>query len=385
MRDVAIIGVGMHRFGERWEMSLRDLAFDAARRAVEDAGVDRVDSIVTGSMSSGLFVEQEHLGTMTADLLGMGPIPASRVEAACASGGMALRAGFAEVASGLHDLVLVVGVEKMTDVGSDRATAILATAADQEYEAFHGVTFPGLSAMIARAYMHRYGATPEQLAEVAVKNHQHGMLNDLAQFRMPLTVDAVLNSPMVADPLHMLDCAPLSDGAAAVLLCPMATARELTKTAPVHLAGIGAATDRIALYRHKVLTRIPAIAEAAFSAFQMADCGPNDLDLAELHDGFTIMEVCALEEIGLVESGKGAEAAASGLTSLDGRLPVNPSGGLKSKGHPVGATGVSQVGELALQLRGDAGERQIADARIGLAQNLGGSGGTAVVSILKAT
>ena len=383
MRDVAIIGVGMHRFGELWKMSLRDLFLDVALKAIEDAAVDRVDSLVVGSMSSGLFVEQEHISNLLADLLGMGPIPAVRVEAACAAGGMALRAGVAEVAAGMSDVVLVAGVEKMTDVSGEQATAILATASDQEYEAFHGVTFPGLSAMVARAYMHKYGATSEQLAAVAVKNHKHGVLNPLAQFRMPLTVEAVLKSPLVADPLHLLDCAPISDGAAAVVLMPLETARAICKKPVVRIVGIGAATDRMALYRRADLARLPAIGNAGKAAFALAKKTPEDIDVAELHDGFTIMEICAIEELGFMEHGNGVEAAPSGLTEIGGKIPVNPSGGLKSKGHPVGATGVSQVCEVVTQLRGEAGERQIEGARVGLAQNMGGSGGTAVVTILE--
>ena len=383
MRDVAIIGIGMHRFGELWEMSLRDLFVDAALKAVEDAGVDHVDSLVVGSMSSGLFVEQEHISNLMADELGMGAIPATRVEAACASGGMAVRAAVAEVASGMSEIVLVAGVEKMTDVGSDYATSILASATDQEYEAFHGITFPGLSAMLMRAYMEKYRATPEQFAAVAVKNHRHGAMNPLAQFRMPLTVEVVLGSMLISDPIRLLDCAPVSDGAAAAVLAPLAVAERISRHPLVRISGIGAATDRIALYRRDELTRLPAIRAAAQAAFRMAGKGPADIDLAELHDGFTVMEVCALEEIGFCEFGEGARATVSGMTELGGKIPVNTSGGLKAKGHPVGATGVSQICELVLQLRGLAGERQVEGARLGLAENIGGLAGTAVVTILE--
>jgi acetyl-CoA C-acetyltransferase len=383
MREVAVIGVGLHRFGELWDRSLRDLMLDASLKALDDAGIERLDAIVLGSMGSGGFADQEHGANLLADTLGMGPLPATRVEAACASGGMAVRAGFAEVAAGISDVVLVAGVEKMTDVSGMRATALLAQAADQDYEAFHGVTFPGLNAMIARAYMHKHGAKSAQLAAVAVKNHRHGSLNPLAQFRAPLTVEAVLASPMVADPLHMFDCAPVSDGAAALVLCPVAMAASLSKRPPVRITGIGAATDRIALYRHEDLTRLPAAAEAAKAAYAMAGRTPEEIDVAELHDAFTIMEVCSLEELGFCEVGRGAEAAPSGLTALDGRIPVNPSGGLKARGHPVGATGVSQVGEIVTQLRGDAGDRQVPGARVGLAENIGGSGGTVTVAILE--
>jgi acetyl-CoA C-acetyltransferase len=384
MRDVAIIGIGMTRFGELWEKSLRDLMVEAGLLAIADAGVDHVDSMYVGCMSSGLFVQQEHLASLASDFLGLGPIPATRVESACASGGLAVRSAFIEVASGLSDIVLALGVEKMTDIGGDACTAALATAADQDYEAFHGVTFPGLYAMIARAYMERYGITSEHLAAVAAKNHANGALNPLAQFRNRITVADVLDSMMVADPLHVLDCSPVTDGAAAAILCPLDLAKRISKKAPVRVAGVGHATDSLALYRRADLTRLPAVERSAQIALKMANRKPSDMHLAEVHDCFTIAEVCVIEELGLVPRGKGGEAARSGLTARDGRLPVNTSGGLKSKGHPVGATGVAQINEVVMQLRGEAGERQVRNARIGLTQNMGGSGGSSVVHVLEA-
>jgi len=383
MRDVAVVGIGIMRFGELWETPLRDLCVNAALQAVEDAGVDRVDSIVVGSMACGLFTEQEHVAALAADYLGLGPVPATRVEAACASGGAALRAGFAEVASGLSDVVLVLGVEKMTDVSGDATTAGLATAAEQEYETFYGATFPGMSAMIARAYMERYNAAPEHLAAVAVKNHAHGALNPLAQFQNTITVDDVLQSVLVADPLRMLDCSPVSDGAAAVVLCSAETARRARKR-PIRITGVGFATDTISLYRRPDLTRMAAVERAAKAAYAMARRTPGDIQVAEVHDGFTIMEICSLEELGFVPRGQGKDAAPSGLTALGGRIPVNPGGGLKARGHPVGATGVAQACEIVTQLRGEAGKRQVPGARIGLAQNMGGSAGSASVHIFEA-
>jgi acetyl-CoA C-acetyltransferase len=385
MREVAIIGIGMTRFGELWEKSLRDLIVEAGLEAIADAGVDHVDSIYVGCMSSGLFVQQEHLASLAADFLGLGPIPATRVESACASGGLAVRSAFIEVASGLSDVVLAIGVEKMTDVAGDACTAALATAADQDYESFHGVTFPGLYAMIARAHMERYGTTSEQLAAVAVKNHANGALNPLAQFRNRITIADVLGSMMVADPLHVLDCSPVSDGAAAAILCPLDMARRRAKKAPVRIAGVGHATDSLALYRRADLSRLPAVERSAQIALRMAKRKPSEIHLAEVHDCFTIAEVCATEELGLVPRGQGGEAARSGLTARDGRRPVNTSGGLKSKGHAVGATGVAQIHEVVTQLRGEAGERQVRNARIGLTQNMGGSGGSSVVHVLEAT
>ncbi len=384
MRDVAIIGIGMPRFGELWEQSLRDVFLEAALKAIEDAGIDHLDSMYVGCMSSGLFVEQEHLASLLADCLGMGPIPTTRVESACASGGLAVRSAFIEVASGLSDIVLAAGVEKMTDLATDAATAALATAADQEYEAFHGVTFPGLYAMMARTHMERYGTTLEQLAAVAVKNHQHGSLNPAAHFRSRITVEDVQNSIMVADPIRMLHCSPISDGAAAAVLCPLEMARRIAKKPIVRIAGVGHATDALALYRRKDLTRLEAVERSAKAALQMAGFTPQNVDVAELHDCFTISEIILLEELDFVERGKGAQAAPSGLTSLGGRIPVNTSGGLKAKGHPVGATGVAQICELVEQLRGEAGERQVKAAQVGLAQNMGGSGGSSVVHVLQA-
>jgi acetyl-CoA C-acetyltransferase len=384
MRDVAVIGIGWMRFGELWETPLRDLCVNAGLKAIEDAGVDRVDSIVVGSMASGLFADQEHVADLAADYLGLAPVPAVRVESACASGGAAVRAGFIEVAGGLSDIVLVLGVEKMTDIGGELSTAGLATAAEQEYETFYGATFPGMSAMIARAYMEKYGATPEQLAAVAVKNHAHGALNPLAQFQNLISVEDVLDSVMVADPLHMFDCSPVSDGAAALVLCSGEMARRIARKPPVRIAGVGFATDTISLYRRPDLTRMAAVERAAQAAYAMAGRKAADIQVAEVHDGFTIMEICAIEELGLVPRGQGKDAAPSGLTALGGRIPVNPGGGLKARGHPVGATGVAQICELVTQLRGEGGKRQVKGARIALAQNMGGSAGSAVVHILEA-
>ncbi len=383
MRDVAIIGIGMTDFGELWSDSLRDLFVKAALEAMDDAGVDHIDSMYVGSMTPGLFIGQEHLGSMLADYLGQAPVPATRVESACASGGLALRSGFFEVASGMSDIVLCGGVEKMTDVSGAQATYALATAADQDYEAFHGVTFPGLYAMIATAHMHTYGTKREDLAQVAVKNHANGLLNPHAQYRMKVTVDQVINSVKVADPLNILDCSPITDGAAAVILCPADRVKEFAKKPAVKITASAHATDTIALHQRKDITWLNSTAVAAAKAYKMAGIGPMDVDFAEVHDCFTIAEICVLEALGVVEKGKGGEATRSGFTARDGKFPVNTSGGLKSKGHPVGATGIAQIHEVVSQLRGEAGERQLGKAKRGLAQNMGGSGGSAVVHILE--
>jgi acetyl-CoA C-acetyltransferase len=382
MREVAVIGVGMTKWGELWEKSLRQIFVETALLALADAGVSRIDSMYVGSMSSGLFTGQEHIASLLADYLGKTPIPAVRVESACASGGLALRQGFIEVASGLSDIVLVGGVEKMTDVDGSEATYALGTAADQEYEGFHGITFPGLYALIARAHMAKYGTTREQLAMVAVKNHDNGSMNPLAQYPFKITVDAVLNSVLVADPLRILDCSPITDGAAVVILSSLSTARKLKKPL-VKITGTGHATDAIALSSRKDITWLESSFQAGQQAYKMAGKKPKNIDLIEVHDCFTIAEICVTEALGFFDIGKGGEAVQKGLTSLKGKIPVNASGGLKAKGHPVGATGVAQVVEIVKQLRGDAGQRQVKKARVGMTQNMGGSGGSAVVHIFE--
>jgi acetyl-CoA C-acetyltransferase len=382
MREVAVIGVGMTKWGELWEKSLRTIFVETALLALDDAGVDRIDSMYVGSMSSGIFVGQEHIASMLADYLGQAPVPSTRVETACASGGLALRLGFMEVASGMSDVVLVSGIEKMTDVNGYEATYALGTAADQEYEGYHGITFPGLYALIARAHMEKYGTTREQLALVAVKNHLNGSKNPLAQYPFKITVDSVLNSVMVADPLRILDCSPITDGAAAVILCPIERARKMNKPV-VKIIGSGHATDSIALSSRKDITWLEATYQAGKRAYAMANKKPEDIDILEVHDCFTIAEICVIEALGIVEKGKGGEAAEDEITYLEGKIPVNTSGGLKAKGHPVGATGVAQVIEIVKQLRGEAGKRQVKDPRIGMAQNMGGSGGSAVAHIFE--
>jgi acetyl-CoA C-acetyltransferase len=378
MREVAIVSAGMGRFGELWETSLRDLFAEAALQALSGAKVDRLDAIYVGNMSAGGFVGQEHIGPLLADRIAMSGVPATRVESACASGGAALRSAFFEVASGASDLVLAAGVEKMTD-GAD-VTQVLAMAADQELEAFHGVTFPGLYAMIARAHMETFGTTEEDLAWVSVKNHRHGALNPKAQFRREVTLEQVMRSSLVAEPLRLLHCSPVSDGAAAVLLCPLDQAKKYTDR-PVKILGSGSATAPMALADRKEPAFLGAVQSAAERAYKMAGVGPSAIQLAEVHDCFSIAEICCVEALGLVEKGQGKGAAKSGATALGGRVPVNTSGGLKSKGHPVGATGIAQAIEIFEQLRDEAGDRQVKGARVGLAQNMGGSGASSVVHI----
>jgi acetyl-CoA C-acetyltransferase len=380
MREVAIVAAGMTRFGELWGASLRDLFVEAALDALAGAGADRLDSLYVGNMAGGQFVGQEHLGPLVADHMGMTGVAATRVESACASSGVALRMAFMEVASGFSDLVLTGGVEKMTD-GADVAE-VLATASDQETEVYHGVTFPALYAMIARAHMQAHGTTEEDMAWVSVKSHRHGAANPKAQFPRQVTLEQVLGSAMVSEPLRMLHCSPVSDGAAAVLLCPLEQAKRYTDR-PVQILGSGMATGSLALADRDDIASLDAVRESAKRAYAMAEVGPEDVDVAEVHDCFSIAEICCIEALGFADEGQGASCARTGETALGGRMPVNTSGGLKSKGHPVGATGVAQAVEVFEQLRGESGERQVEGARIGLTQNMGGSGASSVVHIFK--
>lgn len=384
MRDVVIAGVGVTRFGELWDKSLRDLFVEAALKAIDDAGVDRIDSIYTGCMSSALFNDQEHIGSLVADYLGVTPIPSTRVEAACASGAVAVRSAFIEVASGISDIVLASGVEKMTDVSGGEVTATLAAAGDQEIEVFYGATFPALYAMMARAHMEKYGTTRDQLSAVAVKNHYNGSLNSRAQFRKPINKEAVTNSSMVADPLHLLDCSPVSDGAAAIILCSVDMAKKLKCDPMIQVTGCGMGTDTIALHERNEITELKAARSAGEAAFKMAGLTPDDMDFAEIHDGFTIVELCAIEALGFFEMGRSGPATEAGETALDGKIPINPSGGLKSVGHPVGASGAAQIYEVVQQLRGVSGKHQIKNAKRALAHSMAGSGGSSVVHILEA-
>ncbi len=381
MFKVLVAGIGITKFGEHWEKSLRELAIEAALHAIKDAGIEReqIDALWIGNMSSGRFTGQEHLGALIAGELGLN-VSSTRVEAACASGGLAIRQAYLALLSGEIDCALVLGVEKMTDLPTGEATMTLATASDQEWEAYYGVTFPGLYAMLAKKHMHEFGTTREQLALVAVKNHEHGSLNPIAQFRNKITVEDVLNSSPVAEPLNLLDCSPITDGAAAILLC-----REgfLKPEKPVYLVASGHAVDSIALHERKNLTEIKATKLAAKQAYKEAGISPKEVDFAEVHDCFTIAEILAYEDLGFCEKGKGGKFIEEGESTLKGSLPVNTSGGLKACGHPVGATGVKQAVEAVLQLREEAGERQVKGARIGLTHNVGGSGATCVVHIWK--
>jgi acetyl-CoA C-acetyltransferase len=387
MRDVAVIGVGLTKFGELWDKSFRQLIAEAGSKAILDANIEGkdIDALYVGSMSSGRFVDQEHIGALVAEVSGFSHlhIPATRIEGACASGGLAVREGYLSIASGMNDIVVVGGIEKMNDVGGGAATDILATAADQEWEAFFGATFPAIYAMIATRHMHEYGTTKEQLAQVAVKNHANGALNPYAQYRSPISLETVLKSTTVAYPLGLLDCSPVSDGAASIILCAADKAKNYTDK-PVKIIGSGQASDTLSLHGRRDICTLDATVYAAKMAYKQANLTSKDINFAEVHDCFTIAEICAIEDLGFVKKGEGGKAIDQKITTLDGSLPINTSGGLKAKGHPVGATGVAQIIELTAQLRGEAGKRQIKDAKIGLAHNVGGSGASCVVHIMEA-
>jgi acetyl-CoA C-acetyltransferase len=381
LRDVAIIGVSQTKFGELWDESFRDLITTAGMKSIEDANIEgaEIDAMYVGNMSAGLFIQQEHIASLIADQAGLTPIPCARVEAACASGGLALRNGIMAVASGYHDIVISAGVEKMTDVVDP--TPAIATASDQEWEVQQGITFPSLYAMMARRHMYEYGTTREQLAMVSVINHENGSKNPLAQYPMPISVDSVLNSTMVADPLRLLDCSPISDGAASIILCPAEDAKKYTDT-PIYVKASTQASGTIALHDRKDLTTIDSSVIAARKAYKISGFKPKDIDAVEVHDCFSINGLMAIEDLGFVEKGKGGIAIEEGMTRLDGEIPVNPSGGLKSRGHPLGATGIAQAAEIVWQLRREAGKRQVEGAEIGMTHNIGGTGGTAAVHIL---
>ena len=386
MREVAVIGIGITKFGEIWDKSLRQLGLEAGFQAILDAGIsgDDIDALYIGNMSSGSAIAQEHIAPLFADQVGLtrGHIPATGIEAASASGGLAFRQGYLAVAAGQHDIVVVGGAEKMSDTNPAETIETLSSGADREWEVFFGATLPSLWAMMARRHMHEFGTTAEQLAKVVVKNHKMAIYNPMAQYQSELKLEVILNAPRVAEPLGVFDCAPASDGAAAVVLCSMEKAKSICEL-PIKIIGSGQASDTMALHDRKSLTQIDSTIYAARRAFKQANKTIKDINVAEMHDAYSISEIIAMEDLGLVEKGAGGKAVEDGLTDLNGELPTNTSGGLKARGHPPGATGVAQIVEIVTQLRGKAEGRQVKDARFGLTHNLGGTGGTAIVHIFE--
>ena len=383
MRPVAIIGIGKTAFGAFPDRDLRSLAVEAGEKCLLDANVAASDVEVfnLGNFAGPSFVGQNHLAPYIAGALGITGVPCTRFEAACASSGSAFFHAVWSVASGQHDLALTIGVEKMTSQSTPKITEILASAGDTDGEIRAGATFPALFAMIARRHMSQYGTTREQMAAVAVKNHANGAKNPYAHMRKVITLDQALKGKPIAEPLTVYDCSLISDGAAAVLIAPLERAYEFTDK-PVKVLGIAQSSDYVGLDQKADITTLNAVVNAAEKAYRMAAVTAQDIEFAEVHDCFTIAEIIATEDLGFVKKGDGGEYVQSGKTSLTGNRPINTSGGLKAKGHPVGATGVAQICDLVLQIRGEAGERQISHHSLGLAENLGGSGGTAVVTIL---
>ncbi|MCC6943861.1 MAG: thiolase domain-containing protein [Thermomicrobiales bacterium] len=381
MRGIRVVGVAETKFGKS-ESSYRQLAVQAAQEALADAGAstDQVQALYLGSFSPGTFIRQEHVAPLIASELGLENVPSARLENACASGATAFMSGVMAIASGIHDVVLIVGAEKMTATPIGEATSILAEAADWETESKNGLTFPGAYALMARAYMERYGKDRGILDAVAIKAHHNAMANPYAQFHREITREDIAKSAMIADPLTLYDCSPISDGAAALLLVAEDADARFERDG-VKVLGFGQSSDSLALYKRADLTTLPAARRAAERAYKMSGLSAGDINLAEVHDCFTIAEIIATEDLGFFQPGEGGDAAVAGETSRDGRIPINPSGGLKAKGHPVGASGVGQIAEVTFQLRNEAGDRQVDGVDYALTHNVGGSGATCVVAI----
>jgi acetyl-CoA C-acetyltransferase len=382
MRDVGIIGIGQTAVSEHWDLCLRDLGATAALRALADAHVDRADAIYVGNMLAGELSGQENLATLIADCTGLLPIEALRIEAACAAGGAAVRAAYTAVASGAHDLVLAVGVEKMTDHLTDGITAALATAADADYEAGHGISFVALNALLMRRYMHEHGARHDDFAAFSINSHENAVHNENAMYRRAISSDEYAASTVVADPITILDSAAICDGAAALLLCPMQQASAFP-VPPIRIAASTVATDTLGLAERPDPLHWGAIEVSCNKAYEQAGVGLSDIDLYEAHDAFTIVSALSLEAAGFARPGEGVHFARDGRIGIAGDIPLSTMGGLKGRGHPIGASGVYQVLEVVKQLRGDAGPLQVKNAHTGMAQSVGGSGSVAVTHILQ--
>ncbi len=382
-KEVAIVGVGMSEFGEIWDKNLLDITLESGMLAIFDSGVrgKDIDGVIVGNMSAGRFTGQEHLGALAADRGGLGNIPSYSVEAACASGGAAVRHAYMAIKSGEHDTMLVLGCEKMSDVNQTMAMNTISVASDWEWEGMFGATFPALYAFIARRHMMEYGTTEEHLALPTVKNHANAAHNPWAQFRRPVKKEVVMGSGMLADPIRVLHSSPVSDGAAGLIMCSAEKAKEYTDT-PVYIYSSEQGSDTLALHDRRDICTMDSVVTSTKSSLKEVDIKITDIDVFELHDSFTISEITLMEDIGLVEKGQGGKMLEEGLTELGGKYPVNTSGGLKARGHPIGATGVAQIVEIVLQLRGDAEKRQVDGAELGMAVNIGGTGATSIVHIL---
>ncbi len=385
MRSVSIVGIGQSEVGELWNRSVRSIAFDAISGAMTEAGIETADALFLGNMLSGSLLDQEHLATLIADYCGLHGVEAAKIEAACGSGAAALRVGAMAVASGFHDVVIVAGVEKMTDTVGKDTTAGLATAADAEYEAMHGLSFVALNALIMQRYLYEHDVAHDAFSGFSINAHRNGVNNPNAMFQAPLTLDGYKNASLIATPISIMDSSPVCDGAAAVVLVPTEHAHEFTTghhRGAVQILASAGATDTLAVHDR----RDPLFLEAAYTssqkAYRQARVGPEELDFFELHDAFTIMSALSLEATGFAGRGEGWRMAQDEEISITGRIPISTMGGLKSRGHPVGATGVYQVVEAVQQLTGTAGPNQIKDARLAMTQNIGGSGATIITHIL---
>ena len=383
MREVAILGVGQTKVDEQWEKSLREIGGEAAFAALQDAQMDKVEALFVGNMLSPLVSNQNQLGALLADWTGLWGHEAVKIEAACGSGAAAFRTGLMAVGSGEIDSALVIGVEKMTDKAGHDITAALATAADADYELEQGVSFVGINALIMRRYMHEFGWLHEHFAPFSINAHANAISNPFARLHDRITVERFERSSMVATPINLLDASPIGDGAAAAVLVPADKVHGTNGRPKVVVAGSGSNTDTIAVHSRKDPLFLSAAYESAKTAYAQAQITREEIDLFELHDAFSIMAALSLEACGFAERGKGVRLGLDGEISLQGRLPICTRGGLKARGHPVGATGMYQIVEVVQQLRGECGETQVAGARIGMAQNIGGSGASVLTHILK--
>ncbi|MCI0399212.1 MAG: thiolase domain-containing protein [Chloroflexi bacterium] len=378
MQEVAILGVGQTPVREHWELSLRDLAVDAGRAALQDAGLAKVDAIYVGNMTSGTLNQQRHLGALVADHLGQRGVEAVKMEAACGSAGSAMRQGLLAVASGELEMVLVIGVEKMMEKSGEEITAALTGAADADYEVIHGISFVSLNALIMRRYMHEYGYQHGDFAPFALNAHANGAKNPNALFRKAISQQDYETGRPVADPINLFDASPIGDGAAALLLVPAAKAPQA-----VRVIGSASATDTLAIHDRIDPLWLSAAEKSARQAYDQAGIGPEDVDLFEAHDAFSIMAALSLEACGFAGPGQGVRLAQEGQILPTGRIPISTMGGLKARGHPVGATGLYQLVETTLQLRQQAGPAQVEGVHLAMAQNIGGSGATVVTHILQ--
>lgn len=384
MREVAVLGIGQTRVDEQWDKSLRELAGDAVLEALHDAGVQRAEGLFIGNMMSGSANHQQHLGAYIADWAGLRFAEGFKVESACSSGAAAFRTALMAVAAGDLEVAVAAGVEKMTDSPGGEITAELATAADADWEVDHGISFVALNALVMQRYMYEYGWKHEDFAQFSINAHANGVHNPNARFQKAISLETYNKAVMIAEPINVMDASPIGDGAAAVVLVPAEKLRSQTNRPLIRVVGSGAATDAIAVHGRKDPLWLKAAELSAKKAYRQAGISPAEIDFFEQHDAFTIMAALSLEASGFAERGQGVRMAVENEIGINGKIPVATRGGLKARGHPVGATGIYQLVEVMQQLRGEAGPTQVEGARYGMAQNIGGSGSNIITHILKA-